>query len=148
MKTETNLSLRSLVEKYRIYLLNERDRIIDRINGEAMSGDEFGDVTFRLSEIFREIREADDALTALRSEESQKQLPALSEKTVELTRHLLEIYLESANKLSGEIKCILSLTPVGEKRDKLILDAKTKVDEAATALNEFNAAYPQKTESK
>ena len=73
MKTQTNQSLRSIVEKHRIYLLNQRDRIIDRINGEAMSSDEFGDVTFRLSEICQEIREADDAITALRSEESQKQ---------------------------------------------------------------------------
>ena len=148
MKTETNIYLCSLVEKQRADLLKERDRIIDRINGATMPDDEFGYVTFRLSEICREIREAGDAITALRSEESQKQLPALSEKTVELTRHLLEIYLESANKLSGEIKYILSLTPVGEKRDKLILDAKTKVDEAATALNEFNAAYPKKPKSK
>ena len=68
MKTETNLYLRSLVEKQRADLLKERDRIIDRINGATMSGDEFGYVTFRLSEICREIREAGDALTALRKE--------------------------------------------------------------------------------
>lgn len=121
MKTETNIYLRSLV--------GEKKAALREAHGE-------------------ELRKLNDALTALRSEESQKQLPALSEKTVELTRYLLEIYLESANKLSGEIKRILSLAPVGEKRDKLILDAKTKVDEAATALNEFNAAYPKKPESK
>lgn len=142
MKTETNQSLRSIVEKHRIYLLNQRDRIIDRINGETMSGDEFGDVTFRLSEICREIREADDALTALRSEESKKQTPALSEKTVEAIRYLLEINLNSANEMLGQIKCILSFAPVGKERDEIILKANTKVSEATTALNEFNAAYP------
>lgn len=144
MKTETNLALRSLVENHRLYLLNERDRIIDRINGETMSGDEFGDVTFRLSEICREIREADDALTALRSEESQKQPPTLSEETVEAIRHLLEIRLNSANEMLGQIKCILSFAPVGKERDEIILKANTKVSEATTALSEFNAAYPAK----
>lgn len=149
MKTETNQSLRSIVEKHRIYLLNQRDRIIDRINGEAMSSDEFGDVTFRLSEICQEIREADDAITALRSEESQKQqIPALSEKTVDAIRHLLEINLGSANEMLGQIKCILSFAPVGKERDEIILKANTKVSEATTALNEFNAAYPKKPESK
>lgn len=49
-------------------MLKERDRIIDRINGATMPGDEFGYVTFKLSEICREIREAGDALTALRKE--------------------------------------------------------------------------------
>lgn len=68
MKTETNIYLRSLVEKQRADLLKERDCIIDRINGATMPGDEFGYVTFKLSEICREIRETDDVLTALRKE--------------------------------------------------------------------------------
>lgn len=150
MKTETNQSLRSLVENHRIYLLNERDRIIDRITLDTMSGDEFGDLTFRLSEICREIRESGDALTALRTEESQKQPPALSEKTVEFIRQLLKISLDCTREMSDRVKKITPLLPFGEAQDNLILAAKVKEDTATTALNEFNAAYPypKKPESK
>lgn len=145
MKTETNLILRSLVEAQMAYLINERDSIINRITGSTMSGDEFEDVTFRLSEICQQIRKGDDALTALRTEETQKQLtPALSEKTVEAIRHLLEIYLKSANEMSDQINCILPLIPLGEERENIILTAKSKEFEATTALREFNAAYPVK----
>lgn len=122
MKTETNLYLRSLCGEKKSALREAHDE---------------------------ELRKLNDALTALRSEESQKQqIPALSEKTVELTRHLLEIRLKSANKMSDDVKYFLPFVPVGEERDKIVLDVKTKVDEATTALNEFNAAYPKKPESK
>lgn len=144
MKPETNLYLCSLVEKQRADLLNERSCIINRITGSTMSDDEIEDAAFNLSEIGQKIRDFDDALTALRSEESQKQSPALSEETVEAIRHLLEIYLNSANEMLGQIKCILSFAPVGKERDEIILKANTKVSEATTALNEFSAAYPAK----
>lgn len=122
MKTETNLYLRSLCGEKKSALREAHDE---------------------------ELRKLNDALTALRSEESQKQqIPALSEKTVDAIRHLLEIRLKSANKMSDEIKYILPLVPVGEERDKIVLDVKAKVREAATSLNEFNAAYPKKPESK
>ena len=117
MKTETNLYLRSLVGEKKAALREAHDE---------------------------ELRKLNDTLTALRTEESQKQTPALSEKTVELIRHLLEIYLNSANEMLGQIKCILSFAPVGKERDEIILKANTKVSEATTALNEFNAAYPAK----
>lgn len=122
MKTETNLYLRSLCGEKKSALREAHDE---------------------------ELRKLNDALTALRSEESQKQqIPALSEKTVEAIRHLLEIRLESADKMLHDIKCILSFVPVSEERDKIVLETKTKVSEATTALNEFNAAYPKKPESK
>lgn len=125
MKTETNLYLRSLVEEKKSALREAHDE---------------------------ELRKLNDALTALRKEESQKQpcsaVPPLSEKTVEAIRHLLEIRLNSANEMLGQIKCILSFAPVGKERDEIILKANTKVSEATTALNEFNAAYPKKPESK
>ena len=122
MKTETNLYLRSLCGEKKSALREAHDE---------------------------ELRKLNDALTALRSEESQKQqIPALSEKTVDAIRHLLEINLGSANEMLGQIKCILSFAPVGKERDEIILKANTKVSEATTALNEFNAAYPKKPESK
>lgn len=152
MKNETNLILRSLVESQRAHLINERDCIINRITGSTMSGDDFDDATYSLSKICQHIREADDALTALRTEEPQKQpcnaVPPLSEKTVEAIRHLLEIYLKSANEMSDQINCILPLIPLGEERENIILTAKSKEFEATTALNEFNAAYPKNPESK
>ena len=125
MKTETNLYLRSLV-------------------GEKKS---------TLREVYdEELAKLNDALTALRTEESQKQpcstVPPLSEKTVETIRHLLEIYLRSANEMSDQVKCILPLIPAGEKLDKISLDVKTKISEATTALKEFGTAYPKKPKSK
>lgn len=123
MKTETNLYLRSLCGEKKSALREAHDE---------------------------ELRKLNDALTALRSEEPQKQpcstVPPLSEKTVETIRHLLEIYLRSANEMLGQIKCILSFAPVGKEkeRDEIIQKANTKVSEATTALNEFNAAYPAK----
>lgn len=152
MKTETNLILRSLVESQRAHLINERDCIINRITGSTMSGDDFDDATYSLSKICQHIREADDVLTALRTEEPQKQpcsaVPPLSEKTVETIRHLLEIYLRSANEMSDQIKCILPLIPAGEELDKISLNVKTKISEATTALKEFGTAYPKKPKSK
>lgn len=153
MKTETNLYLRSLVEKQRADLLNEEYCIVNKITGSNMSDDEIEDAAFSLSEIWQKIRKLDGFLSDLRQEGHKNELgpqfsPALSEKTVEAIRHLLEIYLESANEMSGQIKCILPLIPFGEKRDNIVLAAKVKTDEATTALNEFNAAYPQKPKSK
>lgn len=121
MKTETNLYLRSLVGEKKAALREAHDE---------------------------ELRKLNDTLTALRTEESQKQTPALSEKTVELIRHLLEIYLRSTNEMSDQIKCILPLIPAGEKLDKISLNVKTKMSEATTALKEFGTAYPKKPESK
>lgn len=120
MKTETNLYLRSLIGEKKAALRGCHEE---------------------------ELRKLNDALTALREEESpKKQPPALSEKTVEAIRHLLEIHLNSANEMLGQIKCILSFAPVGKEkeRDEIILKAITKVSEATMALNEFNAAYPAK----
>lgn len=123
MKTETNLYLRSLCGEKKSALREAHDE---------------------------ELRKLNDALTALRSEESPKQqIPALSEETVEFIRQLLEIHLESSNKMSDGIKkYILPFVPVGEERDKFVLNVKAEVGETTTALNEFNTAYPQKTESK
>ena len=119
MKTKTNLYLRSLCVEKKSALREAHDE---------------------------ELRKLNDALTALRTEESQKQpTPALSEKTVEAIRHLLEIHLKSANKMSDDVKYFLPFVPVGEERDKIVLDVKAKVDEAATALKEFNTAYPCKS---
>lgn len=144
MKTETNLYLRSLIEKQRADLLNERSCIINRISGSTMSDDEIEDAAFNLSEIGQKIRDFDDALTALRSEESQKQqIPALSEKTVEAIRHLLEINLGNANEMSEIIAYITSALSFPEGRNSILLSAQAKVCEAATALKEFNAAYPK-----
>ena len=148
MKTETNLILRSMVEQQRANLINARNCVINRITGSTMSDDETEDAAFNLSEIGQKIRDFDDALTALRTEESKKQPPTLSEKTVELIRHLLEIYLRSTNEMSDQIKCILPLIPAGEKLDKISLNVKTKMSEATTALKEFGTAYPKKPESK
>lgn len=153
MKTETNLYLRSMVEQQRADLLNERSCIINRISGSTMSDDEIEDASFSLSEIGQKIRKFNGFLSDLRQEGHKNELgpqptPALSEKTVDAIRHLLEIRLKSANKMSDEIKYILPLVPVGEERDKIVLDVKTKVDEATTALKEFNTAYPKKPESK
>lgn len=117
MKTETNLYLRSLCGEKKSALREAHDE---------------------------ELRKLNDALTALRTEESKKQSPALSEKTVDTIRRLLEIRLESADKLLHDIKYIIHFVPVGEERDKIVLEVKTKVSEATTALNEFNAAYPAK----
>lgn len=153
MKTETNLYLRSLVEKQRADLLNERSCIINRITGSTMSEDEIEDAAFNLSEIGQKIRKFNGFLSDLRQDGHKNELgprptPVLSEKTVEAIRHLLEINLNSANEMLGQIKCILSFAPVGKERDEIILKANTKVSEATTALNEFNAAYPKKPESK
>ena len=119
MKTETNLYLRSLIGEKKAALCGYHEEELHRLN---------------------------DALTALRTEGSQKQTPALSEKTVDTIRQLLEIHLNSANEMLGQVKCILSFAPVGKEkeRDEIILKANTKVSEATTALKEFNAAYPAK----
>lgn len=125
MKTETNLYLRSLVGEKKAALCEAHDEDLRKLN---------------------------DALTELRTEATQKQpcsaVPPLSEKTVEVIRHLLEIYLKSANEMSDQIKCILPLIPSGEKRDNILFSAKTKVCEATTALKEFGTAYPKKPKSK
>lgn len=121
MKTETNLYLRSLVWEKKAALCSYREEELHRLN---------------------------DALTELRTEATQKQpcstIPPLSEKTVEFIRQLLEIHLKSANEMSEEIKCILPFLLVTKERDNIVLNAKTKIDEATTALREFNAAYPVK----
>lgn len=122
MKTETNLYLRSLVGEKKAALCEAHDEDLRKLN---------------------------DALTELRTEATQKQpcstVPPLSEKTVEAIRHLLEINLKSANDASDWVNRILLLMiPAGEKLDNIVLNAKTKIDEATTALNEFNAAYPAK----
>lgn len=149
MKTETNLYLRSLVEQQRANLINARNCIINRITGSTMSDDEIEDAAFNLSEIGQKIRDFDDALTALRSEESKKQpTPALSEKTVEFIRQLLKISLDCTREMPDRVKKITPLLPFGEAQDNLILAAKVKEDTATTALNEFNTAYPKKPESK
>lgn len=125
MKTETNLYLRSLIGEKKAALCSYHEEELHRLN---------------------------DALTELRTEATQKQpcsaVPPLSEKTVEAIRHLLEINLNSANEMLGQIKCILSFAPVGKERDEIIPKANTKVSEATTFLNEFNTAYPQKPKSK
>lgn len=125
MKTETNLYLRSLVGEKKAALCEAHDEDLRKLN---------------------------DALTELRTEATQKQpcsaVPPLSEKTVEVIRHLLEIYLKSANEMSDQINCILPLIPLGEKRENIILTAKAKEFEASKALKEFNAAYPKKPKSK
>lgn len=121
MKTETNLYLRSLVGEKKAALCEAHDE---------------------------ELRKLNDALTALRTEGSQNQTPALSEKTVEAIRHLLEIYLKSANEMSDQINCILPLIPLGKERENIILTAKSKEFEASKALKEFSAAYPEKPKSK
>lgn len=121
MKTETNLYLRSLIGEKKAALCGYHEEELHRLN---------------------------DALTALRSEESKKQtcsaVPPLSEETVEAIRHLLEISLESANEMSDRATHIMPLLPL----DNIILAAKVKIDKATTALNEFNAAYPKKPKSK
>jgi len=121
MKTETNLYLRSLCGEKKSALREAHDE---------------------------ELRNLNDALTALRSEESQKQPPALSEKTVDAIRQLLKISLDCTREMSDRVKKITPLLPFGEAQDNLILAAKVKEDKATTALNEFNAAYPKKPESK
>lgn len=126
MKTETNLYLRSLIGEKKAALCEAHDEDLRKLN---------------------------DALTELRTEATQKQpcstVPPLSEKTVEAIRHLLEINLKSANDASDWVNRILLLMiPAGEKLDNIVLNAKTKIDETTTALNEFNAAYPQKPKSK
>lgn len=121
MKTETNIYLCSLCEEKKSTLREAYDE---------------------------ELRKLNDALTALRTEEPQKQTPSLSEKTVDTIRHLLEIYLKSANEMSDQVNCILPLIPLGKGRENIILTAKSKVCDATTALNEFNAAYPEKPKSK
>lgn len=125
MKTETNLYLRSLVGEKKAALCEAHDEDLRKLN---------------------------DALTELRTEATQKQpcstVPPLSEKTVEAIRHLLEIYLKSANEMSEEIKCILPFLLATKERDNIVLNAKTKIDEATTTLKEFNAAYPVKPKSK
>ena len=152
MKTETNLYLRSLVEKQRADLLNERSCIINRISGSTMSDDEIEDAAFNLSEIGQKIRDFDDALTALRSEESQKQpcsaVPPLSEKTVEFIRQLLKISLDCDSEMSRRATQIPPLLSFSEEREHILSAAKAKVCEASTALNEFAAAYLKKSESK
>lgn len=121
MKTETNLYLRSLCGEKKSALREAHDE---------------------------ELRELNDALTALRTEGSQKQTPALSEKTVEVIRQLLEIDLKCANEASDKVNKFLPLLPSGKDRDSIVLKAKAVVANATTALNEFNAAYPKKPESK
>lgn len=153
MKTETNLYLRSLIEKQRADLLNERSCIVNKITGSTMSESEIEDEAFSLSEIGQKIRKLDGFLSDLRQEGHKNELgpqfaPALSEKTVEVIRHLLEINLRSVNEMSDQIKCFLPLIPAGEKLDKISLNVKTKISEATTALKEFGTAYPKKPKSK
>ena len=121
MKTETNLYLRSLCGEKKSALREAHDE---------------------------ELRKLNDALTALRTEETQKQpcstVPPLSEKTVEAIRQLLEIDLECANEASDKVNKFLPLLPSGKDRDSIVLKAQTAVANATTALREFNAAYPVK----
>lgn len=74
MKTETNLYLRSLVEKQRADLLNERSCIINRISGSTMSDDEIEDAAFNLSEIGQKIRKFNGFLSDLRQEGHKNEL--------------------------------------------------------------------------
>ena len=125
MKTETNLYLRSLVGEKKSALCGYHEEELHRLN---------------------------DALTALRTEETQKQpcstVPPLSEKTVEVIRQLLKISLDCTREMSDRVKKITPLLPFGEAQDNLILAAKGKEDKLTTALNEFTAAYPEKPKSK
>lgn len=125
MKTETNLYLRSLVGEKKAALCEAHDEDLRKLN---------------------------DALTELRTEATQKQpcsaVPPLSEKTVEAIRQLLELDLESANEVLDKIMRIISLIPSCEEQDKFILKSKAMIDETATVLKEFNAAYPKKPKSK
>lgn len=153
MKTETNLYLRSLIEKQRADLLNERSCIVNRITGSTMSESEIEDEAFSLSEIGQKIRKLDGFLHDLRQEGHKNELgpqfaPALSEKTVESIRRLLKIDLDCVNEMSAKAKCMAPLIPSGEAQDNFILAAKVKTDVATKALKEFNAAYPEKPKSK
>lgn len=153
MKTETNLYLRSMIEKQRADLLNERSCIVNKITGSTMSESEIEDEAFSLSEIGQKIRKLDGFLHDLRQEGHKNELgpqfaPALSDKTVEAIRQLLEIDLECANEASDKANKFLPLIPSGKDRDSIVLKAQTVVGNATTALNEFNAAYPQKPKSK
>ncbi len=121
MKTETNLYLRSLCGEKKSALREAHDE---------------------------ELRKLNDAITALRTDESQKQTPALSEETVESIRRLLKIDLDCVNEMSAKAKCMAPLIPSGEAQDNFILAAKVKTDVATKALKEFNAAYPEKPKSK
>lgn len=125
MKTETNLYLRSLCGEKKAALREAHDE---------------------------ELRKLNDALTALRSEESQKQpcsaVPPLSEKTVEFIRQLLKISLDCASEMSRRATQIPPLLSFSEEREHILSAAKAKVCEASTALNEFAAAYLKKSESK
>lgn len=153
MKTETNLYLRSLIEKQRADLLNERSCIVNKITGSTMSESEIEDEAFSLSEIGQKIRKLDGFLHDLRQEGHKNELgpqfaPALSNETVEAIRQLLEIDLECANEASDKVNKFLPLIPSGKDRDSIVLKFQTVVGNATTALNEFNAAYPKKPKSK
>ena len=154
MKTETNLYLRSLIEKQRADLLNERSCIVNKITGSTMSESEIEDEAFSLSDIGQKIRKLDGFLSDLRQEGHKNELgpkfaPALSEKTVEAIRQLLKISLDCASEMSRRATQIPPLLSFSEEREHVLSAAKAKVCEASTALNEFTAAYPpQKPKSK
>lgn len=148
MKTETNLYLRSLVEKQRADLLNERSCIINRISGSTMSDDEIEDAAFNLSEIGQKIRDFDDALTALRTEESKKQLPALSEKTINIIRFLLEFSVDIAKEDLNRSKDMPPILNSYCGEQLVIRQKQSRISKVTRTLSEFNAAYPKKPESK
>ena len=148
MKTETNIYLRSLVEKQRADLLKERSCIINRISGSTMSEDEIEDAAFNLSEIGQKIRDFDDALTALRSEESQKQLPALSEKAIKVIRFLLGFCVDIGKEDLNMSKTVPPILSDHWGEQLVIRQKQSRIDAAASVLSEFNAAYPKKPKSK
>lgn len=146
MKTETNLYLRSLVEKQRADLINARNCIINRITGSTMSDDEIEDVAFNLSEIGQKIRDFDDALTALRSEESQKQpcsaVQPLSEKSINIIRFLLEFSVDIAKEDLNRSKDMPPILNSYCGEQLVIRQKQSRIDKTTRTLSEFNAAYP------
>ena len=147
MKTETNLYLRSLVEQQRADLLNERSCIINRITGSTMSDDEIEDAAFNLSEIGQKIRDFDDALTALRSEESKKQpTHALSEEAIMFIRYTLKVCVDISKEDLARTKSMPPVLNSYVRNQLRIKHKELNIDTTTSVLSEFNAAYPPSKE--
>ena len=151
MKTETNIYLCSLVEKQRADLLNERSCIINRISGSIMSDDEIEDASFSLSEIGQKIRKFNGFLSDLRQEGHKNELgpqptPALSEKSINIIRYLLEFSVDVAKEDLNRSKDMPPILNSYCGEQLVIRQKQSRIDKITRTLSEFNAAYPPSKE--
>lgn len=157
MKPETNLFLRSLIGKEKARLCAEKTRIVSNNCAQSPASLRLSpeDVD-KIIQIDRDAKALNSALSELR-EEAEKQnqygkspsvmlveefrTPSLSPETIEIIRDELACRKEIAESTFRQFRPFFH-------DDDAEKSAKAHVNSFCRALNEFNAAYPEKSEQK